>query len=72
MISRKLTLKYISSYYKFRGRPLKLSNNVLGAETKLMSEPIYNLGLRSENTNFCNFIMSIFDEFLPTSQFQKF
>ena len=50
-IPQKSTLKSIFSY-NFWGRPLKLRSYVLGTKTKILSEPIFDLGLTSKYIKF--------------------
>ena len=48
---------------------MKLGSNVLGTKTKLLIEPIFDLGLRSENIEFvCRLKKSIFSLLRPKSK----
>ena len=57
--------------YSFWGKWLKLGSVVLGAKTKLLTEPIFDLGLRSENIEFLKFKFSFLAEWTENDSYQK-
>ena len=68
----KITFKIYLIWYKFWGRPLKLGNYVLGPKIELLREPIFDLGHRSKDMNFLNFLVGKNMPKMEILKFQKF
>ena len=68
----KINFKIYILLYSIWDKCLKLGSYVLGTKTKLLIEPIFDLGLRSENIEFLKFYIFTSEAYIKNRLYRKF